>query len=48
MKLQIIILLCLISLKYVKNQSCPNLIEWQNYKTKFNIHFYNSTLESIG
>jgi hypothetical protein len=48
MKFQTIILICLISLKFVKNQSCPNLIAWQNYKAKFNIQFYNSSLELIG
>jgi len=50
MKFQIIlrILLCFITLKCVKNQSCPSWSKWQDYKIKFNIQFYNSTLELIG
>jgi hypothetical protein len=50
MNFQIIlrILLCFITLKCVRNESCLSWSEWQNYKTKFNIQFYNSTLELIG
>jgi hypothetical protein len=50
MKFKIIlrILLCFVTLKYVKNESCPSWSEWQDYKTRFNIQFYNSTLELIG
>jgi hypothetical protein len=50
MKFQIMlrILLCLITLKCVRNESCPSWNEWQNFKTKFKIQFYNSTLELIG
>jgi hypothetical protein len=42
------ILMCLISLKPVENnESCLEWTEWNDYKLKFSIQFYNSTLESI-
>jgi hypothetical protein len=43
-----ILIWCLISLKPVENnESCLEWTEWNDYKLKFSIQFYNSTLESI-
>jgi hypothetical protein len=42
------LLICLIlQLKHVENQSCLNLRNWLDFKSKFNIKFYNSSLELI-
>jgi hypothetical protein len=42
------ILMCLISLKSVENnKSCLEWTKWKEYKLKFSIQFYSSTLESI-
>ncbi len=40
--------MCLISLRTVENnESCLEWTKWNDYKLKFSIQFYNSTLESI-
>jgi len=41
------IMICLISLKSIKNESCLEWSEWKEFKTDFKIRFHNSTLESI-
>jgi len=42
------ILMCSISLKSVENsESCLEWTKWQEYKLKFSIQFFNSSLESI-
>jgi len=43
-----ILIWCLISVKPVENnESCLEWTKWNDYKLKFSIQFYNSTLESI-
>ena len=41
------IIIFLVLLKYVQNQSCQDWKEWNDFKTKFHIGFYNSKLEII-
>ncbi len=41
------ILIFLVLLKYVQNQSCPDWKEWRDFKVYFHIGFYNSSLETI-
>ena len=41
------IILFLVLLKYVQNQSCPDWKEWQDFKKNFSIGFYNSSLERM-
>ena len=41
------IIIFLVLLKYVQNQSCPDWKEWKDFKNNFIIGFYNSSLEKI-
>jgi hypothetical protein len=47
LKLILTILICLISLKCVQNESCLNWNAWKNYTLEFQLNFYNKTLELI-
>lgn len=42
------ILIFLALLKYVENQTCPDWIDWKNFKTNFSITYFNLTLDVIG
>jgi hypothetical protein len=42
-----IIIIFLVLLKYVQNQSCPDWKEWKDFKKNFSIGFYNSSLETV-
>ena len=41
------IIIFLVLIKYVQNQSCPDWKEWKDFKNNFIIGFYNSSLEII-
>ena len=40
------IIIILVLLKYVQNQSCSDWKEWNDFKTKFRIYFFNNKAET--